>query len=46
LHALAGAARGELWIRNTTARTRKLLDLAGLFEILRVPSPLAFESCS
>ena len=46
VHALAGAARGELGIRNTTARTRKLLDLAGLFEILSVPSPLAFESCS
>jgi anti-anti-sigma factor len=46
VHALAAAARGELWIRNTTGRTRKLLDLAGLFEILSVPSPPAYESCS
>jgi anti-anti-sigma factor len=46
VHTLAGTARGELWIRNTTQKIRKLLDLAGLFGILSEPSPFAYEKCS
>jgi anti-anti-sigma factor len=46
VYRLAGAAKGELWIRNTPGRIRKLLDLAGLFEVLSVPSPFAYEKCS
>jgi anti-anti-sigma factor len=46
VYTLAAAARSELWVRNTTPRARKLLDLAGLFEVLSVPSPLAYERCS
>jgi anti-sigma B factor antagonist len=46
VYTLAAAPKGELWIRNSTGRIRKLLDLAGLFEILSVPSPFAYERCS
>jgi anti-anti-sigma factor len=46
VYTLAAAARSELWVRNTTPRARKLLDLAGLFEVLSVPSPLVYERCS
>jgi anti-sigma B factor antagonist len=42
----AGTADGELWIRNPTGKIRKLLELAGLYEVLRLPSPFAFEKCS
>jgi anti-anti-sigma factor len=43
VYTLAGASKDELWVRNCTAKIRNLLVLAGLFEILRVPSPLAYE---
>jgi anti-anti-sigma factor len=46
VYTLAEASKGELWIRNCTAKIRTLLDLAGLFEILTVPSPFAHERYS
>jgi anti-sigma B factor antagonist len=46
LYMLAAAVDGELWIRNATGRAIRLLDLAGLLEILGPPSPLAYEKCS
>jgi anti-anti-sigma factor len=46
LYTLASAARGALWIRNATRRVHVLVDHAGLFELLSVPSRLAHERCS
>jgi anti-sigma B factor antagonist len=46
VYALTEAAKGELWIENTTRKARKLLDLAGLFALLSAPSSLAHERCS
>ncbi len=46
VRTLAGASRGELWIRNTSGRIRELLDRAGLFELLSFRALFAYERCS
>jgi anti-anti-sigma factor len=39
LSQLAAAANCELVVRNPTERTRRIFDLAGVTELLRVTSP-------
>jgi anti-sigma B factor antagonist len=45
IYTLANAAQGDLWIENAAGRTRRLLDHAGLFDLLSMRL-LAYERCS
>jgi anti-anti-sigma factor len=46
VYTLANAAQGDVWIANANDRARKLLDQAGLFDLLNMRFLLAYERCS